>query len=275
MEALRLCYYPSPDLKITWSETDPKFVVSNKDIALTIEVDESTKSQYENVISNIKVGNISDSPEQEFLSFFKDYPLVVLQPRTMNLQKPYKVKSTVNSPEELFLAAMELTSESIKIPDWLPEKFSSNYEDLIEKCTILNSDQFCDPITVYGRILNTTKEVTNIKFSKSAPQLLRERLGTDEDKFFGLAAQIVRQTLYVTGKCFDSLSPAETSNPEYANEVSDYCKSEIGHDLLVLKTLRKLTNDSDEKIYEIPVQAETKISMALLKWRYHAIPLAI
>lgn len=234
---------PYKEVSISWKQDQTGFLLSSPWLELSIEVDEQNKSSLyktTNEIFNNK--EINSIEAQNFLSFFKDFPLVKFDPRTTFEGKLYCPKN-ISTPLYNYKWDIDSILNQSQIPD----------------------TQTYDPIAVYSllahkRYLSEQKCSEELSMSFELDKIRIQ----DEKKFFKIVATILKQSLEITKRCCECIAPAYDLYAPAKEMVSEYSKSEEGHYNFVIHSLKKFGLNKEE-IKALPLFSETTLSMDILK----------
>lgn len=248
-------HYLKPYSEVKFMRSDNLLSVICPWLTLDIELEDSNIDNIDNCLKKIIEQDFLDNNVQSFLNFFSSYPLLYIIPNNQvefdnnSLQIPDKYQLL----EEIDLGLTKNNWVDLSVnKDW-----HIDVKDVLNFSSIGN-DKY-SPISVLSYL-------NHFIFSKSDSvdglhEKLEYLLAKNESAFFEIIKLILRQSYQVTSSCDKSISPAINLREETRDIVADYVNSEKGHQNLILRSFKHLSDEPIENYFLIPA---TDILMKLL-----------
>ena len=270
---------PHKTCDIAWQDKEcSSFRLALPWMQIEVDVDPVDRPWVRKAIDDLSNRHFDTKAAQRFLDFFQEHPVSFTAPDAAKLNNPkYPVEDTFLMPfhkhtdrpaEFIDIALGCFTSE-----DFLPGYWLWDHDEILQLTRIENSDLH-DPTSLItflvGQRLAT--EAASEHDRVALPQkldLLRKR---NEDHFFKVSATIIRQTYYVASNFLHCITPTLKTFPQGKKAVQHFIDEELGHDKLMLKSLKKLNCQAPSSIH---VFEPFTLMMRLFSYAAHFSPLAL
>ena len=267
---------PHKRCQLHWQNNERSaFRVSLPWVQIDVDVAPEDRPWVTKAIDDISKNHTDTSAAQRFLNFFQDPPIAYHTPdpeklTTHPVEQTYLTpfhKRTDSPAEFLRLTLGTCTTDPI-----LPAYFLWDHDDILAQTHYKHSDLH-DPASllsiITGQRLQT--ELQSEQDRASLPNKLDKLRELSEARFFQVITLIIRQTWYVAANFIHTTAPALRAIPECRDTINRFISQEVGHDKLMLRSLRALGHPDPTTI---PVLEPFTLLTRLFAYAAHYSPVA-
>ncbi|WP_432799147.1 hypothetical protein [Poriferisphaera sp. WC338] len=268
---------PHKSCKLNWRNSDRSaFRLSLPWVEIDVDVQPEDRPWITKAIDDITHNHHDTSAAQRFLEFFDDHPITYSTPdpeklATHPIERTFLIPfhRRVDAPSEfLKLALGTCTTDPI-----LPAYFIWDHDDILAQSRFSKSDLH-DPTSLISLLIGhrLLTETESEQDRVSLPNKLDKLRELNEARFFQIITLIIRQTWYVATNFLHAITPALTSFPEGREAINHFIQEEVGHDKLMLRSLRALGHPDPTTI---PVLEPFTLLIRLFAYSAHYSPAAL